>query len=71
MANYVIHAVGPIWYNCSDKILLTKQLESCVVNILEMAKIIGAESVSIPAISTGIFSFPKELCAKIMIERAF
>ena len=38
-----------------------RQLESCVVNTLEMAKLIGAESVSIPAISTGINSFPKEL----------
>ena len=45
-------------------------MESCVVNILEMAKIIGAESVSIPAISTGSHSFPKELCASIMIEKA-
>jgi O-acetyl-ADP-ribose deacetylase (regulator of RNase III) len=34
-----------------------------------MAKIIGAKSVSIPAISTGIYSFPKELCASLMIQR--
>ena len=46
-----------------------RQLESFVVNILEMAKLIGAESVSIPAISTGNKKFPKELFASIMIER--
>ena len=34
-----------------------RQLESFVVNILEMAKLIGAESVSIPAISTGNNNF--------------
>jgi hypothetical protein len=34
-----------------------------------MAKLIGAESVSIPAIGTGIQSFPREVCASIMIER--
>ena len=36
-ADYVIHAVGPIWYNDEDKGLLKRQLESCIVNILEMA----------------------------------
>ncbi len=46
-----------------------RQLETCIVNILEMATILGTDSVSIPAISTGIYSFPKELCASIMIER--
>ena len=46
-----------------------RQLESCVVNTLEMAKLIGAESVSIPAISTGMNTFPKELCASLMIKR--
>ena len=46
-----------------------KQFESCIVNILEIANIIGAKSVSIPAISSGIFSFPRELCAKILIDK--
>jgi len=55
--------VGPVWRKAENKNLLKKQLESCVVNILEMAKIIGAKSVSIPAISTGYFGFPRELCA--------
>ena len=59
----MIHVVGPIWYESEDKGLLIRKLESCVVNILEMAKIIGAESVSIPAISTGIHCFPREICA--------
>jgi O-acetyl-ADP-ribose deacetylase (regulator of RNase III) len=49
---------------------MIRQLETCIVNILEMATILGTDSVSIPAISTGIYSFPKELCASIMIERA-
>ena len=62
-AHYVIHAVGPIWHNDWDKDLLKRQLESCIVNILEMSKILGTYTVSIPAISTGIYSFPKELCA--------
>ena len=34
-----------------------------------MAKIVGAESVSIPAFGTGVNSFQREICAKIMIEK--
>jgi len=34
-----------------------------------MANIIGAKSVSIPSISTGIYEFPIDTCASIMIDR--
>jgi len=43
-------------------------LASCVVNSLEMAKLLEVPSISIPSISSGIFGFPKELCADIMIK---
>ena len=68
--DYVIHAVGLVYNEMYDKSLKIRQLESCLVNILEMANIIGAESVSIPAISTGINSFPNEFCASIMIDKS-
>lgn len=57
-AKYVIHAVGPVWRggnNHEDDLLY-----SAVYNSLLKAKEIGAESLSMPAISTGIFGFPKE-----------
>ena len=34
-----------------------------------MAKILAVDSVSIPAISSGLLGFPKEECAEIMIKR--
>ncbi len=57
-AKYVIHAVGPVWRGGNNK--EDELLYSAIYNSLLKAKEIGAESVSMPAISTGIFGFPKE-----------
>jgi O-acetyl-ADP-ribose deacetylase (regulator of RNase III) len=40
-----------------------------VANTLELAEHIEAEKVSLPAISSGIYGFPKELCANIMLTK--
>ena len=69
LCRYIIHTVGPVWGEHSKKDNI-KLLESCVVNTLEMAKYLGIKSVSLPAISSGIFGFPKDKCAKIMIEKS-
>lgn len=65
---YVIHAVGPVWKDGYSK--EKEQLRDCVRNSL--AKFEGKEikSISFPAISSGIFGFPKDLCADIMIKTA-
>ena len=68
-ASYVIHTVGPSWISENDKSKVKDLLSSCVVNTLEMAKLIGVDSVSIPAISSGVLGFPKNECAEIMIRR--
>ncbi|MEA3431824.1 MAG: macro domain-containing protein, partial [candidate division WOR-3 bacterium] len=39
-----------------------------VLNSLKKAQELGLKSMSLPAISSGIFGFPKERCAKIMIK---
>ncbi len=60
---FVIHAVGPIW---NDRIKPSKNvalLHSAVLNTLLMANDLKCKSVAIPAISSGIFGFPKPLCA--------
>ena len=63
---YVIHAVGPVWKNGKSKEQL--HLKNCVINCLNEYNDI--ETIAIPAISSGIFGFPKELCADIMIKTA-
>ena len=55
---FVIHAVGPIYRNYNEETNMDL-MQSVVINILETAKNWNMESVSIPAISSGIFGFPK------------
>ena len=69
----VIHAVGPKWEKkaAQEKSMgktprEEKLLSYAVTNALDAAK--DYNSVAIPAISRGIFEFPLELCAKIMVE---
>ncbi len=62
-ARWVIHAVGPVWRDGGDE---PELLASAVRSALEVAAAHGLESVSLPAISSGIFGFPKPLCAEVM-----
>lgn len=66
MARYVIHAVGPVWGAGDEDALL----ESAVRSALDLARERGLASVSLPAISSGIFGFPKERCAEILLRTA-
>ena len=61
---YVIHAVGPVW----GEGLEDKKLHAAVVGSLELADQLDLASVAFPAISTGIFGFPKERAARIILE---
>ncbi|RKZ34873.1 macro domain-containing protein [bacterium] len=61
---YIIHAVGPRWGEGDEE----EKLRNAVINSLKKADKLGCSSISIPAISTGIFGFPKELGVKIITE---
>lgn len=63
-AKHVIHAVGPIW-GTGDEVA---KLEKAIRAALDMAEQHKLTSISLPAISSGIFGFPKELCAKIFFD---
>jgi putative ATPase len=60
-ARYVIHAVGPIWGEGEEDAKLAEALRGA----LRLAEQKGLETVAFPAISTGIFGFPKDRAARI------
>ncbi len=62
----VIHAVGPQMGEGDED----AKLKSAVKNILKLATEKNFKSISMPAISSGIFGFPKDRCAKILIDES-
>ena len=63
-ARFVIHAVGPVW-GAGDE---DAKLAQAVSGSLRTADELKCESLALPAISTGIFGFPKERAAKIIFK---
>ncbi len=65
-SKFVIHAVGPRMGEGDED----NMLKSAVKSSLELASGKGLASISMPAISSGIFGFPKDRCAKILVSTA-
>ncbi|MBI3170464.1 MAG: macro domain-containing protein [Chloroflexi bacterium] len=63
-AKYVIHAVGPVWGDGDED----KKLHDAVTGSLQVADELKCQSISMPAISTGIFGFPKDRAAGIIFK---
>jgi O-acetyl-ADP-ribose deacetylase (regulator of RNase III) len=61
---YVIHAVGPVWGEGDED----RKLAAAVSGSLHLADRLGIASIAFPAISTGIFGFPKERAARIIVS---
>src|SRR5213082_491718 len=65
-AKYEIHSVGPVWRsgdNDEDRLLA-----SCYRKSLEVANGLKVKSIAFPAISTGIYGFPKQRAALIAVN---
>ncbi|MDD5063398.1 MAG: macro domain-containing protein [Phycisphaerae bacterium] len=63
-AKFVIHAVGPQMGEGNED----EKLKNATLNSLTLADENNIKSISFPAISTGIFGFPVDRCAKIMLR---
>jgi len=70
-ATWVVHTVGPVWQGGGRG--EAKLLESCYRNSLTLALEQGARSIAFPAISTGVYGYPKDQAVEIAISvmRAF
>ena len=60
---FIIHAVGPTYRQGQPN---DEMLRQTIISVLRQAEELGIESVSIPAISSGIYGFPTHECANIM-----
>ena len=63
-AKHVIHAVGPRMGEGSEN----EKLKNATLNSLKLADENNLKSIAFPAISAGIFGFPIESCARIMLK---
>ncbi len=66
-AKHVIHAVGPRMGEGGED----KKLNNATLNSLKLADANNLQSIGFPAISTGIFGFPIQRCAEIMLSAVF
>ncbi len=65
-AKHVIHTVGPVWRGGSHG--EQGLLESCYRNSLMLWKENNLKSIAFPAVSTGIYGYPKKEAAEVAVR---
>jgi O-acetyl-ADP-ribose deacetylase (regulator of RNase III) len=64
-ARHVIHAVGPVWRGGDHG--EPDLLASCYRNAIAAAEDLGLASLAFPAISTGVYGYPRHAAAAIAV----
>jgi len=67
-AKFVIHTVGPVYSRSNPKV--ADQLAACYENALKLAEENDVDSIAFPAISTGVYGYPKDEAASIAVNVA-
>jgi O-acetyl-ADP-ribose deacetylase (regulator of RNase III) len=65
-ARWIIHAVGPVWHGGTHG--EAELLASCYRRSLQVADELGARSVAFPAISTGVYGYPRRAAAEVAVS---
>jgi len=65
-ARWVIHTVGPVWHGGRHG--EPELLASCYRRSLEVADTLGAATIAFPAISTGLYGYPRREAAAVAVD---
>ena len=65
-AHYVIHTVGPVWHSGASG--EEDLLASCYQRCFKLARDYNLRTIAFPAISTGVYGFPKKKAARIAVR---
>lgn len=67
-ASHVLHTYGPIWYDSGRKDKTEYDLISTFLNCFNYTENLSLGSLCVPAISTGVFGVPLDICVRSFLD---
>ena len=65
-AKWVIHTVGPVWQGGNHH--EARLLANCYRHAMQLAELYQVRTIAFPAISTGVYGYPKQQAADIAVR---